>query len=123
MTIRANDPSLRSWVDVPADSDFPIQNLPFGITRRKQDAAPVVVVAIGNQVADLQVLAEHGFFDDLSIPREVFSQPVLNDLIALGKAKTIALRNRMSQILDSDFDEWDASELAGFFLCPQCHCG
>ena len=61
MTIRANDPSLRSWVDVPADSDFPIQNLPFGIALRKQDAAPVVVVAIGDQVADLQVLAEHGF--------------------------------------------------------------
>jgi len=119
MTIRANDPSLRSWVDVPADSDFPIQNLPFGIARRKQDATPVVVVAIGDQVADLQVLAEHGFFDDLGIPREVFSQPVLNDLIALGKAKTSALRNRMSQILDSDFDEWDASELAPFFICPQ----
>ena len=26
-----NDPSLRSWVPVPPDSDFPIQNLPFGV--------------------------------------------------------------------------------------------
>lgn len=119
MTIRANDPSLRSWVDVPSNSDFPIQNLPFGIARRKPEDAPGVVVAIGNQVADLRILSEHGFFDDLGIPREVFFQPVLNHLIALGKAKTSALRNRMSQLLDSDFDEWDASELANFFLFPQ----
>jgi fumarylacetoacetase len=33
MEISANDPKLKSWVDVPAGSDFPIQNLPFGIFR------------------------------------------------------------------------------------------
>jgi fumarylacetoacetase len=78
-----------------------------------------VAVAIGNHVADLQVLAEHGFFDDLGLNRDVFAQPVLNDFIALGKEKTSAVRNRMSQILDSDFEAWDASELAPFFLFPQ----
>jgi fumarylacetoacetase len=118
MTIRANDPSLRSWVDVPQDSDFPIQNLPFGIIRRP-GLAPRVAVAIGNHVADLQVLAEHGFFDDLELNRAVFGRDVLNDFIALGKAKTAAVRNRISQILDSDFEAWDASELAPFFLFPQ----
>ena len=30
-TIAANNPSLTSWVNVPAGSDFPIQNLPFGV--------------------------------------------------------------------------------------------
>lgn len=119
MSIRANDPSLRSWVDVPGGSDFPIQNLPFGIARTKQGGTPRAVVAIGEMIADLQVLAEHGFFDDLGIPREVFAQSVLNDLIAQGKQKTSALRNRISQLLDSDFEEWDASELSNFFLYPQ----
>lgn len=115
---RANDPKLRSWVDVPPGSDFPIQNLPFGIMRR-QGGSPRLATAIGNHAADLEVLAEHGFFDDLEIDREVFSRPFLNDFIALGKAKTNAVRNRLSQILDSDFEEWDASELASFFLFPQ----
>ncbi len=118
MSIQANDPKLRSWVDVPPGSDFPIQNLPFGIMRRGE-GTPRAAVAIGDQVADLKVLAEHGFFDDLDIGKEVFSQPVLNDFIALGKSKTGAVRNRLSQILDSDFEEWDASELAPFFLFPQ----
>lgn len=118
MQIRANDPQLRSWVDVPEGCDFPIQNLPFGIIRRPGDT-PRVAVAIGQHIADLQVLAEHGFFDDLGIERAVFAQPVLNDFIALGREKTSAVRNRMSQILDSNFEEWDASELASFFLFPQ----
>ncbi len=116
--IRANDPKLRSWVKVPADSDFPIQNLPFGIFKTP-GLSPRVGVAIGDQVADLQVLAEHGFFDDLDIDRAVFAQSYLNDFIAIGKKKTSAVRHRLSEILDSDLEEWDASELAPYFLHPQ----
>lgn len=112
------DPTLRSWVEVPAKSDFPIQNLPFGIFQTPE-LSPRIGVAIGNQVADLAVLAEHGFFDDLQIDRQVFSQRYLNDFIALGKAKTSAVRHRLSQILDHDREEWDASELAPFFLRKQ----
>lgn len=116
--IRANDPKLRSWVKVPAGSDFPIQNLPFGIFKTEQ-LSPRIGVAIGEMVADLAVLAEHGFFDDLNIDKNVFTQAYLNDFIALGKDKTSAVRNRLSQILDQDLEEWDASQLADFFLHQQ----
>jgi fumarylacetoacetase len=116
--IRANDPKLQSWVEIPEDSDFPIQNLPFGIFKAK-DLEPRVGVAIGEQVADLVVLSEHGFFEDLKIDTDVFAQPYLNDFIALGKAKTSAVRNRLSAILDRDLEEWDASELANYFLHRQ----
>lgn len=116
--IKTNDPSLRSWVEVAVDSDFPIQNLPFGVFRT-DELAPRLCTAIGDQVADLQALAEHGFFEDLNIDRSVFSSAYLNDFIALGKEKTRAVRWRLSQILDQDLDEWDASELAEFFLHRQ----
>lgn len=116
--IRANDPTLRSWVEVPAGSDFPIQNLPFGIFKTEK-LSPRIGVAIGEMVADLAVLAEHGFFDDLEIDKNVFTQAYLNDFIALGKDKTGAVRNRLSQILDQDLEEWDASQLADFFLHKQ----
>ncbi|NBC07285.1 MAG: fumarylacetoacetase, partial [Bacteroidetes bacterium] len=75
--------------------------------------------AIGEYVADLYVLAEHGFFDDLGVTSEVFYQPFLNDFIELGKATTRAVRNRLSEILDDDLDEWDASQLADYFLHRQ----
>ncbi len=116
--IRANDPKLRSWVEVPAGSDFPIQNLPFGIFKTEK-LSPRIGVAIGEMVADLAVLAEHGFFDDLNIDKNVFTRAYLNDFIALGKDKTGAVRNRLSQILDQDLEEWDASQLADFFLHKQ----
>lgn len=115
---QANNPDLKSWVQIPANSDFPIQNLPFGVYVSK-DGTPHLCTAIGDQIADLCILADHAFFDDLDIDKSVFAQPVLNDFIALGKAKTRAVRNRLSEILDDDLETWDASELAPFFLKPQ----
>lgn len=117
MTLKANDPTLRTWVDVPAGSDFPVQNLPFGIFR-KDGENPALCSAIGNYVINLPVLAAHGFFDDLGIDRAVFSRPALNDFIALGKEKTSAVRLRLSDILDDDRESWDAKELAEYFLLP-----
>ena len=35
------DPALRSWVPVPADSHFPIQNLPYGVFYRHRDGLRV----------------------------------------------------------------------------------
>lgn len=116
--IKANNPNLKSWVEVPEDSDFPIQNLPFGVFKTNE-LTPRLCTAIGQHIADLEILAQHGFFDDLEIDIQVFSQPYLNEFIALGKEKTSAVRNRLSEILDNDLDEWDASELADYFLFPQ----
>lgn len=118
MSIKANDPTLRSWVEVDDNSDFPIQNLPFGLFRT--DAiAHHACTAIGDYVADLYVLAQHGFFDDLGIDKDIFAREQLNDFIALGKAKTSAVRQRLSEILDDDLQEWDASELQEYFLWPR----
>ena len=60
--IKANDPSLKSWVDVPADSDFPIQNLPFGIFRTESQL-PHVCCAIGDKVIDLKALHVMGYLE------------------------------------------------------------
>ena len=52
---------LKSFIDVAADSHFPIQNLPFGIFIPKQ-GSPRVGVAIGEYVLDLSILEELGQF-------------------------------------------------------------
>lgn len=118
MPLPIDDPNLRSWVDVPEKSDFPIQNLPFGIYSYAQQPRRVCT-AIGPYVADLQVLDEHGFFDDLELEPGIFEQPSLNAFIRQGKAKTSAVRQRLADILDDDLEEWDASELREFFLIGQ----
>ena len=53
----SHDPALRSWVDSAnhPDSDFPIQNLPFGVFRRHGATEPDSIgVAIGNEILDLR---------------------------------------------------------------------
>ena len=102
--MKANDPSLSSWVDVPAGSDFPIQNLPFGIFKTDY-MSPGVGVAIGNHVLDLTYLHENGFLDGLGLPAGVFNQAQLNDFIGLGKSVTSAVRARISELLDAENDE------------------
>ncbi len=102
--IKANNPKLKSWVEVPKDSDFPIQNLPFGIFKTKY-LSPVAGVAIGNVVLDLVYLHENGFLDGLGLPPGIFNQRFLNDFMALGKKKCREVRERISELLQHDHDE------------------
>ncbi len=101
MTIEANDPSLTSWVPVEAGSDFPIQNLPFGVFR-KGDDHPRVGVAIGNYVLDLYAMQQADYFGALLIEDAAFRSNNLNVLIKTGKYKIRALRQAISTYLRSD---------------------
>ena len=98
--IKANNPALKSWVEVAADSDFPIQNLPFGVFRTKTNSRPRVCTRIGDFIVDLVVLDHLSMLDDCEIPHTVFDNQYINDLMALGKEKTRALRDCLSDILE-----------------------
>ena len=104
MEIKANDPALTSWVAVPENSDFPIQNLPFGIFKTDYMSAGAGV-AIGEHVLDLTYLYENGFLDGMGLPAGVFNQSSLNDFIGLGKTKTREVRERISELLQADNEE------------------
>lgn len=99
--IKANSSKLRSWVEVPAGSDFPIQNLPFGVIKTGNNR-PMAGVAIGDYVLDLAYLHENGFLNALGLPDGIFRQPYLNEFIGLGRKKTSAVRERLSELLQSD---------------------
>ncbi|MCB0491110.1 MAG: fumarylacetoacetase [Cyclobacteriaceae bacterium] len=101
---KANNPKLKSWVEVPNGSDFPIQNLPFGIFKTQYLTA-VAGVAIGNHVLDLVYLYEKGFFDGLGLPPGIFNQEYLNPFIGLGRKKCGEVRERISELLRIDNDE------------------
>ncbi len=96
-----NDPSLRSWIHVPANSDFPIQNIPFGIGSWNGEPA-VPMTRIGDRAVDLSVLAEAGLLDGLGMERAALSAPRLNDLMAGGPQAVRALRRRLSELLRQD---------------------
>lgn len=98
MFANVNDPALRSWIEVPSDSDFPIQNLPFGIIQTP-NRAPRVATIIGQTVVDLAALAELGYFADVAgLDTAVFQQRYLNPFMAQGKTVTRAVRLRLSEL-------------------------
>ncbi len=83
---RTHDPDLKSWVESANDpaGDFPIQNLPFGVFRRKgAKEKPRGGVAIGDQVLDLAALG-------------IDTGPDLNKLAAAGPTAWRELRNALS---------------------------
>ncbi len=96
-----NDFGLISWVEVPDNSDFPIQNLPYGVFKTDY-LDPVGGVAIGDYIIDLVYLNEHGYLDGLGLPLGIFNQRYLNDYISLGKEVTNPVRERISQLLRHD---------------------
>jgi fumarylacetoacetase len=104
MTIKANNPSLRSWITVESNSDFPIQNLPFGVYA-DANTKHHVCSAIGTYAVDLYELANLGFFKDLNINKEIFNNAFLNDFMELGKDVTRAVRNRLSDLLENNNKE------------------
>lgn len=98
--------NLKSWVSVDKDSDFPIQNLPFGIFTPPPSGEagrrplPRVGVAIGDQVLDLLELKKTGVFNALNFDTNVFAKSSLNNFIALGKKTTSAVRVCISKLLE-----------------------
>ena len=103
-TIAANNPALKSWVNVPAGSDFPIQNLPFGVFKTSS-LSTRVGVRIGDHVLDLKTLHVLGYLDNLAFDANDFDTDALNHLMAKGKQATRELRNRISYLLDAANDE------------------
>jgi len=84
-----HDPQLKSWVESAnaAGCDFPIQNLPFGIFRRKGGKErPRGGVAIGDQILDLNAVGLN-------------TGPTLNILAAAGRPTWKALRRLLSDLL------------------------
>jgi len=99
--MHANNPELKSFIEVQADSHFPIQNLPFGVFSTYADQAPRVGVAIGDQVLDLAVLEEAGLLTPAAGTR-VFNRASLNTFIALGQTAWSATRATISSLLRHD---------------------
>ena len=102
--IKANDPSLKSWLEISKESDFPIQNLPFGIYSTKNKTKRVGV-AIGDQILDLYRLFKLGYLDSLSFCEHCFSNEYLNRMMGHGKLEIRDLRNRISELLNAENSE------------------
>lgn len=82
------------WLSVPANTDFSIHNLPYGIFHTG-DGRPRAGIAIGDHIIDLAAAAESGLFGKARFFKKIFSQSTLNEFIGLGKPVTQRIRKKV----------------------------
>lgn len=100
-TNETHDPALRSWIESAndTDTDFPIQNLPFGVVSARGTNDDRIAVAIGDQVLDLRSCFRAGLLDGLvgDASHTVFEARTLNPLMAQKSHVWSALRLCLSR--------------------------
>lgn len=97
--IEANNPLLKSWISVPDGSDFPIQNIPFGIA--SIDNKNVAVSRIGNTVINLSKLFELDVFEGI-LNDNLFNSDFLNSFLKENKETWRAVRNQISIVFQDE---------------------
>jgi fumarylacetoacetase len=95
----ANDPQRKSWINVPENSDFPIQNIPFGVFITKEDVI-TIGTRIGNCAIDMGALQQLGYFEGIELTDDMFMQDTLNDFISDGRKTWRLVRNRLAELFD-----------------------
>ncbi len=108
--------TIPTWLDIPADSDFSIHNLPFGVFSTENKPFPRIGVAIGEYILDLHFLVSEGALDGLGFDLEILQEPVLNSFMALGNEAVRELRGRLQFLLSQATTEREAIEEEGLTL-------
>jgi fumarylacetoacetase len=101
--------SSKSWITVEPNSDFPIQNLPFGIFKTSSKK-PRVGIAIGDQIVDLKALFDLGYLHGLNFKGDELESEFLNGVMSHGKLECKKLRHRVFDLLEEGNDNLKNNE-------------
>ncbi|KAJ3065437.1 hypothetical protein HDU98_011204 [Podochytrium sp. JEL0797] len=96
---------MAAIVNIPAHSDFPLENIPFGIISTVADPTPRAATAIGDYAVDLRVLSKAGLFDGPllknGVAERVFAEPTLNAFMRLGRPAWREARATLQTLLSA----------------------
>ena len=101
MPLTANDPKRKTWLETSSETDFPIQNIPFGVFLTRDDII-TIGTRIGDYAIDLGALHQLGYFKGIDLTDDIFLQDTLNDFISDGQKTWRLVRNRISDIFLKD---------------------
>ncbi|KHN80931.1 Fumarylacetoacetase [Toxocara canis] len=91
-----------SFVEVAPNSDFPIQNLPYGIFSTSSNPKKRIGVAIGDYILDLSLVKHFFSGPNLCTKQYVFEQETLNEFMKLPKAAWREARSVLQSLLSAD---------------------
>ena len=100
------DSKLESFLPVSQQSDFPIQNIPFG-AGTWTSGEDVCLTRIGDTVINLSLLEKNSFFKDCGLKENTFGHNTLNPFLSHDKATWRAIRNRIAEIFSKENKEFE----------------
>lgn len=96
-----NTNKAKTFIDVPKDSNFPIQNLPYGVFHDQTNQQARVGVAIGDMVLDLAILEKEQILA-IAGNDNIFNRDSLNKFMSLGKNTWGIVRTKLTELLSFD---------------------
>ena len=97
--LSANNIDRKSWIKYNSDSDFPIQNIPFGVFKTQNNEFHIATI-IGETIISLKNLEKEGFFNDLTVNQNTFQGKSLNKLLKQKKVVWRNVRNKIADLFD-----------------------
>ena len=120
--IKANDITRKSWIQYDANTDFPIQNIPFGVFKTINGNTHIGTI-IGNTAISLSSLEELGYFTNIKLEKNTFTKSInLNPFLKQGKKTWRIVRDRIAILFDADNMELqnnDSDKKKVLFLYPK----
>ena len=95
----ANNINRKSWIKYDSNSDFPIQNIPFGVFKTNKNEFHIAS-RIGDTIISLKNLEKYGFFEDLCLTKDTFQGENLNKLLKQNKSIWRSVRNKICDLFD-----------------------
>lgn len=92
----------KSWIEIPKDSDFSLQNLPYCIFSDDKTSTKKIGMGIGEYIIDLDKVQKLNFFKGIDLPLNIFINPSLNAYIGLGKLITNSIREKIMYYLKKE---------------------
>jgi len=100
--IKANDITRKSWIQYDENTDFPIQNIPFGVFKTINGKTHIGTI-IGNTAISLSSLEELGYFANIKLEKNTFIKSInLNPFLKQGKKTWRIVRDRIAILFDVD---------------------
>ena len=93
--------ALKSWIPYTAETQFPLENIPFGVFTNPKTNKSVGCTRIGDTIIDLEQLEHERLFDGplFSVTKDhYFCNDTLNAFAAAGKGHRVELRQTLQKI-------------------------
>ena len=102
--LSANNINRKSWIKYDSNSDFPIQNIPFGVFKTKNSEFHVATI-IGETIISLKNLEKEGFLNNLGLSQNTFQGQNLNEFLKHKKSIWRSVRNKIADLFDLENKE------------------